>query len=260
MKRFKILSLLCISIFIFGNMANAQKKVPKTDNTEPKSVLVPSSNEILLALKKAGKIKWGSLVTYNKTSNYKGRKKQALNLGVRVADAFVAIFDHDDSNFGYMNNTIFSISESLGISGTIKPYHEKIKKLKAKNDWLDITLELDEMNITLQREMEVKGNSDIVLLSSIGGFFEGINIVSRYFSTNYNAKKVGILKQVHLVDHFVKQLDKKAKLKKDPTVKKVYNGLIALQKIYKGDKKLSQKSVKKINAKTKEIINLITKS
>ena len=103
-------------------------------------------------------------------------------------------------------------------------------------------------------------NADIVLLSSIGGLFEGINVISGYFSTNYDAKKVGILNQADLVDYFIKQLDKNAKLLKDADVKKVYEGLKAVQKIYKADAKLSQKSVKSINAETKKIIDLITKS
>lgn len=48
-------------------------------------------------------------------------------MGIRVADAFIAIFDHDNSNFGYMNGVIFNLAESLGIDAVIKPYGFSLK-------------------------------------------------------------------------------------------------------------------------------------
>jgi len=239
-------------------LAQEEKEIPKTDKTAPKVTLTPSPGEVLNSLSKIGRVQWSSLVTYNNFYNYKGRSKQALNLGIRVADAFVALHDKDKTNFGNMNTVIFSLAQELGISNLIEAQKNKLQQLSQKDDWILLVIELNTMNAELEQELIKQKDDDIVLLSNIGAFFEGIRIVSSHFKNNFNADKIGIMKQSQLVEYYITELEKKGKLMKDESVKAAYNGLLELKKILGQDKGISSGTVEKINKTASEVVGSIT--
>lgn len=236
------------------------KEVPKVDNTIPEITLPPSPGEVLNALNKIGRVQWSSLVTYNKFYNYKGRNLQSLNLGIRVADAFVALHDQDKVNFGNMNNVIYSLSKELGISTIIKDQKNLLQDLSQKDDWVLLVIELNAMNAQLQEELYRQRDEDIVLLSNIGAFFEGIRIVSSHFMTNYDEEKVGLLQQIQLTYYYIGEIDKKySSLKDDESVRIAYDGLVEIKDWLVKDPEVSYKTVEKIYKSSGNVVDSISK-
>jgi hypothetical protein len=213
---------------------------------------------VLNALNKIGRIQWSNLVTYNKFYNYKGRNKQALNIGIRVADAFVALHDKDKTNFGNMNNVIFSLAKELNISDLIEEQKNLLQELSQKDDWVLLIIELNTMNSQLQQELKKQKDDDIVLLSNVGAFFEGIRILSTHFKNNYDNKKVGLLKQLGLIDYYIKEIDNDINIKKDKNVEVVYNGLISLKTFLTEDPQVSLKTIEKMQDIAITVVESIT--
>lgn len=259
--RKKLFYLLMIFSFLSGSYLCAQNAndVVKTDTTNPMNTLLPSPGEVLNSLNKMGEIQWNSLITYNEFYNYKGRYKQSLNLGIRVADAFVALHDNDKANFGEMNKVIFSLSKELGISSLIEDQKNKIQELSTNDDWVLLVIELNTMNGELQEELRKQKDEDIVILSNAGAFFEGMRIISSYFANNYKPEKVGLLRQIKLVEYYIWAIDKNAKFKNDKLVKTVYAGLLEIKGYLSKDQKISEKTVKQIQATSTIVVNSITK-
>ena len=257
----KLFCIFIAFVLITGNSLIAQdkKEIPKTDNTVPAITLPPSPGEVLNSLNKIGRVQWSSLVTYNKFYNYKGRNKQALNIGIRVADAFVALHDKDKTNFGNMNNVIYSLSEELNISNLIEDQKNVLQELSQKDDWVLLVIELNTMNGELQEELKKQKEDDIVLLSNIGAFFEGIRIISTHFKNNYDAGKVGLMKQTALIDYYIAEIDENKELKADNTVEAAYSGLVKIKSHLNNDPELLLNTVSKIQAIASDAVNSITK-
>jgi hypothetical protein len=254
----------CMMIGVLLLAANAVfsqtvKVPPKTDETTPGFTLAPSPGEVLNALSKIGRVEWSGLVNYNKFYNYKGRNKQALNLGIRVADAFVALHDRDKTNFGNMNDVIFSLAKELNISNLIEDQKNKLKELSQKDDWVLLIIELNTMNAQMQEELIELKEDDIVLLSGIGAFFEGVHIVSSHFKKNYDPEKVSLLRQSALIHHYMADIDKNPKLREDETIKTVYDGLMQLKRQLESDPAISPAAVDRINAISGSVVNSMTK-
>lgn len=258
--KFKFISIFIAFIFVtnVSLVAQSEKEIPKTDNTVPDITLIPSPGEVLNALSKIGRVEWNNLVTYNKFYNYKGRNLQALNIGIRVADAFVALHDEDKANFGDMNNVIYSLSEELSISNLIEDQKNKLQELSQKDDWVLLIIELNAMNGELEEELIKQKDHDIVLLSNIGAFFEGMFIISSHFKSHYDVEKVGLMKQLALINYYIDQLDKFGELKEDKIVETTYDGLVQLKKLLEADPAISDGTVIEIQAVASSIVSSIT--
>ena len=255
----KIVSVMLVVGFITcAAFAQEEKEIPKTDKTIPQTALTPSPGEVLNSLSKIGRVQWSSLVTYNNFYNYKGRYKQALNLGVRVADAFVALHDKDKTNFGNMNTVIFSLSQELGISNLIEEQKDKLQVLSQKDDWILLVIELNTMNAELEEELIKQKDDDIVLLSNTGAFFEGIRIVSTHFTNNYDADKIGILNQQQLIHHYMEEIDSRKKMKNNELVRMAYAGLKEMKNLIENDPDISKDTVEQILSVAKNVVNSIT--
>ncbi len=257
-------TLVCIFIalaLLSGNalVAQGEKEIPKTDTTIPTITLPPSPGEVLNSLSKIGRVEWSGLVTYNKFYNYKGRNKQALNIGVRVADAFVALHDKDKTNFGNMNTVIFSLSKELNISNLIEDQKNVLQELSQKDDWVLLVIELNTMNGQLQEELKKQKDDDIVLLSNVGAFFEGVRIISTHFMSNYDPGKISLLKQTGLIDYYIGAIDNCKKIKNDGTVEAAYSGLVEIKSFLADDPDVSLKTINKIQTTASDVVNSISK-
>lgn len=257
----KLVSLILVMVFLTGHSLFSQdeKEIPKVDKTVPSITLPPSPGEVLNALSKIGRVQWSSLVTYNKFYNYKGRNVQALNIGIRVADAFVALHDKDKANFGDMNTVIYGLAEELSISNIIEDQKNLLQELSQKDDWVLLVIELNTMNAQLQEDLIKQKEEDIVILSNVGAFFEGMRIVSSHFDSNYDGEKIGLLKQVELIDYYIGEIDKNKKLKKDDTVNIAYDGLVDVRNYLNEDPDITAETVSKIKAVTSEVVKSISK-
>lgn len=252
--------LLIITICLSGALAFSQStnKAPKKDNKVPAEVFIPSPNEVLLTIKKLDNIKWNDFVSYNKKTNYKNKHQLAINLGVRMANAFVAIHNQDKLQFGEMNAVIYSLADQLGYGSVAKNLNEEIKKLISAEQWDKIGQKLDDINAETLEEIRKKDGMQLVLAVAIGGFFESIQIVSGHLSQNYDPQKAELLLQSKFVDFLIKSLENDKKLLSDSNLRKAYDNLKLINPLM-GKQTLSLEEVKKIHQITKAFVLEISK-
>lgn len=222
--------------------------------------LVPSPGEILSALNKLDRVDWTQLASFNQKANYENKYARSLNLGVRVADAFVAINAEDSESFGEMSSIIFDLGQKLGIGRVLTEKRADLDELAGRGAWSDMRAELDNVQSEIQSEVEALGESDLVVLASLGGWLEGLRVVSGHLKDNYSEDNSELLNQGGLIGYYAGELDALGSdATTNPLVGAVKDGLLSIQTaLPEGEAaKVSQESVQKVNDVSSQLVTLI---
>ena len=173
-----------------------------------KNVVVPLPSEIIMAMDNITQVNWKNAVSFNYSAGYEENYKIALNLGVKVADGFIAIQAKDKRNIGEMFDVSRTLAGNFGAERSqVFKSKEQIQELLSNNNWNELRHVLDKLQVSVKKDMR-KYHPDFVTLSSIGGWLEGLNVVSKGLLQNYNEDNSTILYQPKLIDHFIAILAK----------------------------------------------------
>jgi hypothetical protein len=177
------------------------------------NIIVPSPADLFLALDKIGGVNWREAASYNLRFDYNNDYLRALNLGVRGAEGFIAIQAGDKTKLAEMIRTIIRLAEELGASETILNKRKKIEGLAQQEKWQELRMELDGVRDDVWKELTDKGDTDIALLLSLGGWLDGLRATTKALKDSYNPGDSTLLFQPTLVEFFqtnFKQLGPKA--------------------------------------------------
>lgn len=197
MRYFKLLVFFLTAALLFSQegLSDEEKALFKTN------VIVPAPSEIIMALDMLSDVKWKEVVTYDKSTNYSDNYKIALNLGVRVAQGFIAIQAQDRKNTGEMFRICRDLAENFGAKSEMFVNEQQIIKLLDENNWTELRSILDDIHLKVKDEM-YKYDPDFVELASVGGWMEGLHIVSKALKSNYSPDASVILYQPELIQYF----------------------------------------------------------
>lgn len=197
MKYFKLLIFLLSAALLFSQdgLSEEEKALFKTN------VIVPAPSEIIMALDMLSEVNWKDVVTYDKSANYSDNYKIALNLGVRVAQGFIAIQAQDRKNTGEMFRICRDLAENFGAKSEMFVEEDEILRLLDENNWTELRSILDDIHLKIKDEM-YKYDPDFVELASVGGWMEGLHIVSKALKSNYSPDASVILYQPELIQYF----------------------------------------------------------
>lgn len=197
MRYFKLLMFFLTAALLFSQdgLSEEEKALFKTN------VIVPAPSEIIMALDMLSEVKWKEVVTYDKSANYSDNYKIALNLGVRVAQGFIAIQAQDRKNTGEMFRICRDLAENFGAKSEMFVEEGEILRLLDENNWTELRSILDDIHLKIKDEM-YKYDPDFVELASVGGWMEGLHIVSKALRSNYSPDASVILYQPELIQYF----------------------------------------------------------
>jgi hypothetical protein len=171
-----------------------------------RNVVIPLPSEIILALDNLTDVDWKNSVEYNYSADYEENYQIVLNLGIKVANGFVAIQAEDKKNIGEMFSVSKNLAENFGAKSNLFTRKEEIISLVKSNKWNELRETLDDMQQKIKIEM-AKYHPDFVTLASIGGWLQGLNVVSGTLAKDYNDKASTILYQPILVNYFIRKID-----------------------------------------------------
>jgi hypothetical protein len=197
MRLFKVAILLFTFSVLFsqGGLTEEEKALFKTN------VIVPVPSEIIMALDMLSDVNWKAVVTYDRSTNYADHYKIALNLGVRVAQGFIAIQAEDRKYTAEMFKASRDLAENFGAKSEMFVNEDEIVKLLNNGNWTELRSILDDIHLKVKAEM-YKYDPDFVELASIGGWLEGLHIVSKALKISYSEDASVILYQPELIEYF----------------------------------------------------------
>ena len=200
MKYLKFALLFLITGLLFSDgLTDEEKALFKTN------VVVPVPSEIIMALDMLSETNWKAVVEYDYSANYSDYPKIALNLGVRVAQGFIAIQAQDRRNTGEMFSVSRDLAENFGAKSEMFVDRDEIARLLNAGEWLELRAILDDIHLKVKVEM-TKYDPDYVTLAGVGGWIEGLHIVSKALKENYTEESSTILYQPELINHFIEKV------------------------------------------------------
>lgn len=197
--KFAMFFFIISGLFAQEGLTEEEKALFKTN------VVVPVPSEIIMALDMLSEINWKAIVTYDYSANYAENYKIALNLGVRVAQGFIAIQAEDRKNTGEMFSVSRDLAENFGAKSEMFVDKDEISRLLNEGKWLELRGILDDIHLKVKDEM-YKYDPDFVVLASVGGWLEGLHIVSKALKSNYSEDASTILYQPELIDYFTQEV------------------------------------------------------
>jgi hypothetical protein len=227
-------TLLCVAsaavvIILSANAANAQAIETK--------VYVPPSSLVfknLDSLTKA-KVSWQGLSSFSQKSNYTNKYTIALNLGTRICDAFLAVQAKDKKNFNGMAMTVTGLSNKLG-ADIEQTMNEKMFDMVKKDKWTEVRGMLDEQQNTVKDKLN-KLDKDAAVLVTVGGWLQGLTVVSKALAGSYNADATSIIRNPKLIDYLMGELNGLGAVAKGNDVaKKISAQLPAIKNLVNIDK------------------------
>ena len=259
---------LVISALVMLGLLTAVQ-VPADEKLSPEEMklalnnyVVPTPDEIFTALESVHNQKWSRYVKINSKTSYKEVHKQCLNLGITVADMTLAIKSEDAKLTGQASEQILAFASYLGISNDIKPHIEKIKSLANNEEWSEL---LDRINFLQTQVSEILvelDSRDQVVLISIGGWIEGLNVVTKSLRKDYSEEATAILRITAQIDYFKMELEKlDPSYTNNPEIKLLMEKLPEIRSLcaIEKDQFVGKSNIKSINKITGELVKQFQK-
>lgn len=243
-----------------GAAAQGDKEEVALENPGQAEYRPPSPGEVLSALDRLGEVDWNALAVYPEKTEYDSESAQALNLGVRVADALAAARAEKMQTLKGMQTGIRSLAQALGIADSVETQISMFNQLATGGEWSKVTREVDNLQAKSQAQVEALGRQHLALLIKAGGWLEGMRIISGHIKDNFEAENTDLLAQKQLIGYFVSEFGKlEAGMQSDPMVMKAKGAMESLQTMLDGNAELSQENVAEMYRLTDEAVQAIVK-
>jgi hypothetical protein len=174
---------------------------------------VPSPSDLLEALDHSGAIDWTALSAgIGKVSSpekdYPNDSDKALNLGIRVADAFVAAKARNKDQLQESSASVAKLGVELSADKGLAEKREQVKKLLNEGKWQELSELLEAIRGQVLGELQTAKDQDSVTLANLGGWLRGLNLVSGALSKDYKAESTKVLRQPGLLEFLQGRLGK----------------------------------------------------
>lgn len=264
----------------FACQAEAQGEASPPEKSESKSkpvltpqekaaadnnYLIPSPSDILSALGTSARLDWNTVSAEIGKSgaatkdSYSDDSLKALNFGVNVADAFVAVLAKDKEQFQQSREIVAKLATELSADKTLDEKSQQAKKLVEDGKWRELGNLLEEIRFGTLKDLETK-DKDSFILASLGGWLRGLDLVTAALAKNYDAEATKVLRQPGLVDYLEKQVNQlQGRSKDQKEVQMVKSKMGDIKTLCTFDKKatLPQEKIEKLHGITSGLIAAI---
>lgn len=265
----------CVSALVAASPVRAAEDKPKpgpkgapTLSTEERAkvedqYLLPSPGDALEALDHAATIDWKALAAGHGAAAekaYPNDGDKALNLGVAVADAFVAAKAKDKDQIKQSSATVARLGLELSADRSLEEKRDAVKKLVDAGQWTELGELLEKVRIDVLNELRVAEDQDSVTLANLGGWLRGLNLATNALAKSYSAEGTKVLRQPGLVAFLETRTSKlSASATQSKAVAAVKSKLGEIKSLctFPTDSTLSEEKVKQLRQVTDELIKTI---
>ena len=196
--------------------------------------ILPLPGEILSVLKKATATDWAPAAEKarkpSELASAKDSRLAAIALGVRVADAFLAIQAQDVKLLDQASIEIFQAAGKLGASDEVLGQAAQIKALASAGKWKELTGPLDTTYQQAVKAMEDLGDTDSASIALTAGWLRGVEIFADQLSASYSEDASKALRQISLLETLEKKIAAlPATTREVPEIASMTKGIAALK-------------------------------
>jgi hypothetical protein len=197
------------------------------------SGLMPMPGEVFAALDSLETADWSKLARqiFDSLPPVKEMtaSESAVDLGARTADAFLAVQAQDKELLLACANRVMTASRKLGASEAVLREGAEVERLAAEEDWQEINIRLDRIQTASLEAMSEVDDAESKAIAAAAGWLRGLEIFTTQLAANYSAEASMALRQAHLVQQLVADLEELPETSSENT--KVVSLLSALREI-----------------------------
>jgi hypothetical protein len=207
----KCLTIVSTALVLFlGVTALAKTRVLDRDQMRSalflETVTLPSPGEFFAAVDKQFQPNWSQLVRPAVPVATHRREHLALQLGVLLADGFVAIEAQDSQAAKNNGRDVLNLARKLNVSQNVLARGQNISDLADKTDWRTLREELDAMQNDIRLSMQEQNDQDLLVFLMIGSWIRQMEIASNLLEKNPIPDATGLLVQPAILDHLLERL------------------------------------------------------
>lgn len=194
------------------------------------TVTLPSPGEFFAAVDKQFQPNWSKLERPAVPVATSRREHLALQLGVLLADGFVAIEAQDGQAAKNNGRDVLGLAKKLNVSQNVLSRGQNISDLADKADWRTLREELDAMQNDIRLSMQEQNDYDLLVFLMIGSWIRQMEIASDLLVKNPIPDATELLVQPAILDHLLERLDYLPdKTRANPLAQSLRNRLEALR-------------------------------
>lgn len=190
---------------------------------------IPNPGELFAAFGKTGKPDWAALFRKHAPAPHTSRPLIALNLGICIADGFLAAEAQDRQQVKNVSMEIKLLAKSLGLEQEFMVRSNSIANFADNRRWGALVEEIEAVWGELSAAMDGRRDSELVMLTSLGCWLRSVDIASAHLAANYTAEGAEILREPAVGEFFAGRLAAlPAKTKAIPAIAEIQLRLPAL--------------------------------
>lgn len=168
---------------------------------------IPCPGEVFVALNKACRPNWATLVTPATAPVTTDRSQLALVVGILAANGYIAVEAQDGQQVRNVGREIMAVAKSLGVSQSLMGRGNSLMEFAENNAWEALADELEATENEVKATMVEQKDHDLVTLTSAAAWVMGLKISTGVVLGSETLQGLEIIRQPDLARHLTSQLD-----------------------------------------------------
>lgn len=165
------------------------------------TVALPSPGEFLIAVDKQFDPNWSQLVKTSVPANTTSRAHLALQLGVLLADAFVATEAQDGQAARNAGRDLIATARKLNVGQNVLARGQGIAALADSGDWRTLREELDATQNDIRLSMQEQNDNALVVFLMTGSWVRQMELAAALAEANPSPAASALLVQPAIAGH-----------------------------------------------------------
>ena len=226
------ITILMLSVIVFVAYSKSKQVLPIEEeivqfnfSIDGKQYIIPSAFHSFEFLNDMG-FPWKKLTVSENNSDYPNESQLALNLGMRAADGIVSLYADEKEDARFTRSTVLELTNKLGITPDIKNTVSALDQaviLHAEQKALGDRLM--DLEFQIEKNLHKQKKDNLAVLVELG-WLEGLYIVSKGISQNYNPAYAEILRQPHIAEIYIEVLTSLSKRTSDEKEKVLLESIL----------------------------------
>jgi len=167
---------------------------------------IPCPGEVFVALNKACRPNWATLVTPATAPVTTDRSQLALVVGVLAANGYIAVEAQDGQQVRNVGREIMAVAKALGVSQSLMGRGNSLMEFAENNAWEALADELEATENEVKATMVEQKDRDLVALTSAAAWVMGLKICTGVVQGSDTLQGLEIIRQPDLAKKLASQL------------------------------------------------------
>jgi hypothetical protein len=171
------------------------------------TVALPSPGEFFLAVDKQFEPNWTRLLKTTVPASTTRREDLALQLGVLLADGYVAIEAQDSQAAKNAGRDLIAIARKLNVGQNVLARGQGISDIADKADWRTLREELDATQNDIRLSMQEQNDHALLVFLMTGSWVRQMELASALAEENPGPEATALLVQPTILNHLLERME-----------------------------------------------------